>query len=183
MDVARRRLFVAVDLDDASRTACATVAEQLRAKAWPGRWVAPENYHLTAAFLGGADEQRVADVRVAIRDAASRLAPFELPLNAVGAFPNAGRPRVAWVGPAEPVDAFGHLCETVRHPLTALGFTFERHTDAHVTLARSDGRVALPAATPPGGRPLHVAALTLYRSLTERAGVRYDAIERFTLAA
>lgn len=179
----RRRLFIAADIDDSARAACATVAEHMRAAGWPGRWVAPENYHLTVAFLGGVDDERLAGLVAAARDAAAHVRAFDVPLATVGAFPNGRKPRVVWVGPAVAVPAFGALCSAVRGPLAELGLTFEPHADAHVTLARSDGRVALPAVEPPGTAPQHVAALTLYESFTERTGARYVALERFALAA
>ena len=175
----RRRLFVAADIDDDARAACARVAEELRAKGWPGRWVAPQNYHLTVAFLGGVDDERVADMTAALRDAAARVRPFDVPLDTVGAFPNVRKARVAWIGPAAGVPVFAALCGAVRHPLAALGFTFEPHADAHVTLARSDGRVALPAVEAPRILPQRIAALTLYQSFTERTGARYVVLERF----
>jgi 2'-5' RNA ligase len=176
------RLFVAADLDVASREACARVAEHLRERGWPGRWVAPENYHLTVAFLGSVDPARLPDVVKAVQDAAPRVAPFDVPLDAVGAFPNSRRPRVVWVGPGAAVLAFGTLCGVVRSELAALGFTFEPHADAHVTLARAAGpTVALPAVDPPRIAPLPVAALTVYESFTERAGARYEAVARVSL--
>ena len=179
----RRRLFVAADIDQAARAACARVAEQLRARGWPARWVAPENYHLTVAFLGGVDDERVPELIEAVRDAAARVHAFAIPLDAAGAFPNARKPRVAWVGPAAEVPSFGALCYAVRSPLAALGFTFAPHADAHVTLALSDGRVAMPAVELPRIAPQHIATLTLYESFTERAGARYVAVERFALTA
>ena len=178
----RRRLFVAADLDDEARTACARVAERLRAKGWPGRWVAPENYHLTVAFLGAVDDERVADVTAAVRDGAAHAARFDVSLDSVGAFPNARKPRVAWVGPTAEVAMFRALCAAVRRPLAALGFTFESPADAHVTLARSDGRVPLPSVEAPRIAPQRVAGLALYESFTERTGARYVVRERFPLA-
>ena len=179
----RYRLFIAADIDDPARAACATVAERLRAAGWPGRWVAPENYHLTVAFLGGVDDERVAGLAAAARDAAAGHRAFDVPLDTVGAFPNARKPRVAWIGPAAAVPAFGALCDTVRRPLAVLGFTFEPHSDAHVTLARGDGRVALPVVDSPPIASQQIAALTLYQSFTERSGARYVALERFPLSA
>ena len=172
---------MAADIDETARAACAHVAEQLRAKGWPGRWVAPENYHLTVAFLGGVDEERLAEMIEAVRDAAAHLTAFDVPLDSVGAFPNARKPRVVWAGPARAVPAFGALCGAVRSPLAALGFTFEPHADAHVTLARGEGRVALPAVEAPRVAPQRIASLALYESFTERAGARYVALERFVL--
>jgi RNA 2',3'-cyclic 3'-phosphodiesterase len=178
------RLFVAADLDSTSRAACAGVAERLREGGWPGRWVAPENYHLTVAFLGSVDPARLPEVVKAVQDTAPRVRPFDVPLDAVGAFPNARRPRVVWVGPGLAVPAFEALCGLVRHELAALGFTFDPHTDAHVTLARAAGpTTALPPADAPTIAPLRVAQLTLYQSFTERSGARYEVLERFGLGA
>ena len=178
----RRRLFIAAGIDDAARAACARVADGLRAAGWSARWVAPENYHLTVAFLGGVDDERIAEVVAAARDAAAGVRAFHVPLDAAGAFPNARKPRSAWIGPAAVVPAFGALCAAVRGPLAALGFTFQEHADAHVTLARSDGRVAMPAVEAPHIAPQPIASVTLYESFTERTGARYVELERFVLS-
>ena len=179
----RHRLFIAADIDDAARAACARIAETLRAQDWAARWVAPENYHLTVAFLGGVDDERVAGLTAAARDAAASLRAFDVPLEIVGAFPNARKPRVAWIGAAYAVPAFGALCDTVRRPLAALGFTFDPHSDPHVTLARSDGRVALPAADSPQIAPQRIASVALYESFAGRMGARYVALDRFPFEA
>jgi 2'-5' RNA ligase len=155
----------------------------LRAAGWPGRWVAPHNYHLTVAFLGGVDDDRITGLVAALRDATAPVRAFDVPLDTVGAFPSPRKPRVAWIGPTHDVAAFGALCDAVRGPLAALGFTFEPHADAHVTLARSDGRVALPAVAAPRIAPQRLAALTLYESFTERTGARYVAVDHFAFAA
>jgi RNA 2',3'-cyclic 3'-phosphodiesterase len=178
----RFRLFVAADVDDAARAACTNVAERLREKGFAGKWVPPENYHLTVAFIGAVELQRVDGVRAAVRDAAARIAPLEVALDAVGAFPNERRARIAWVGSAAEEPSFGALCRVVRSELAQLGFTFDRHADAHVTLARADGRGPLPSVAAPRIPPLRIASLTLYRSFTERSGARYEALERFPLA-
>ncbi|MDQ6943467.1 MAG: RNA 2',3'-cyclic phosphodiesterase [Candidatus Eremiobacteraeota bacterium] len=179
----RYRLFIAADIDDAARAACAHVAETMRAKDWAARWVAPENYHLTVAFLGGVDDERIAALTAAAREAAVSVRAFDVPLEIVGAFPNARKPRLAWIGPAAAVAAFGALCDAVRCPLAVLGFTFEPHSDAHVTLARSDGRAALPAVEAPQIAPQRIASVTLYASFTERTGARYVVLDRFAFAA
>lgn len=169
------RLFVAADVDDGARAACAHVAEQLRETGWPGRWVPPANYHLTVAFLGGVGEERVADVIAALRDATTGARSFEIVLDTAGAFPNERRPRVVWVGPRAPVPAFAALCGNVRGALTPLGFGFDAHADAHVTLARAAGpTTALPRVDAPRIAPQRITALRLYRSFTTRAGARYE---------
>jgi len=178
----RRRLFVAVALGERARSACATLAARLRDTPFVARWTVPENYHLTVAFLGGIDAERVVLVEDVLRAAAPALAPFDVPLDAVGGFPNARRPRVVWAGPSRAVAGFRALCAAVRAPLARLGFSFDPHDDAHVTLARADGAAALPPIAPP--RALQrVDALTLFESFTERAGPRYVALARFGFGA
>ena len=72
----RLRLFVAAEIDEPARAACADVAQRLRAKGFAAKWVLPENYHLTVAFIGGVEEARVESVRAAVRDAAARASPL-----------------------------------------------------------------------------------------------------------
>ena len=178
----KRRLFVAAELDAAARDACARVAERLRAQGWSGRFGAPETYHLTLAFLGSVEDgERVDAVRAALREIVPALPQFALALDAVGAFPDPRRPRVAWVGPAQAVPAFGTLCGVVRSVLVAQGFSFDPHADAHVTLARSEGRGPLPPVAPPG-ITVAVETVTLFESHTGPAGARYEALERLALA-
>jgi len=171
----KRRLFIAAALDDPARDACSAVAERLRATGWTGRWIDPRTYHLTVAFLGSVEDERVAAVTEALAEAAERLAPLTIALDAIGAFPHAQRPRVAWVGPRAAVPAFGTLCGVVRSRLVALGYSFDPDAEPHVTLARADGRTALPAIAPPRSR-LHVEALTLYESFTASTGARHEAL-------
>ena len=175
----RRRLFVAAELDENARAACARTAERLRAKGWPGRWVEPKNYHLTVAFIGGVDEERLGAIAGAVRDAAAQIHPIHVPLELVGAFPNARRPRVVWIGPHGPVPAFGTLCGVVSSMLVVVGCNVDPHADAHITLARSDGSAPLPKIEAPRIAPVRIDALALFESVTEPTGARYEAIERF----
>jgi 2'-5' RNA ligase len=178
-----QRLFVAAALDEDARAACADAAARLRATGFHGTWVPPENYHLTVAFLGGVDDARLADISGAVSDAAVFVSPVDVPIDALGAFPDERRPRVAWAGPSAPIPGFGLLSDAVRGSLAAMGFVFPGRGDAHVTLARADARTPLPRADPPQGASVRIDELILYRSLSEPAGVRYEPLERFALGA
>ena len=69
------RLFVAVDLDDAARTAIAAEQKRVAAAMDDARssvtWVKPDRMHLTLVFLGEVSDAHAP----AIVDAVSRLVP------------------------------------------------------------------------------------------------------------
>jgi len=169
--VSLRRLFIAVDLDEAARRACAAAAASLRSAGVEARWVAPENYHITVAFLGGVDAERVDDAQRILARTANGLRTFDIGIEIVGAFPNQGTARVIWAGPRRPVPEFGATCRAVREGLSELGFALDdTHDDPHVTLARAAGR--LPPLTFHRAQ-LRVRSLALYESFTEPRGARY----------
>ena len=141
----------------------------------------PERFHLTVAFLGMVDENRLDDVSAAVRTAAATAAPFELPLDALGAFPNPRQVRVAWVGSRDPQPAFAALCSGVRGALHPLGFTFEGDAVPHVTLARAGGSEGLPSIAVPLGNAVEIASLALFRSTAAPGGSRYVVLDRFPL--
>lgn len=63
-----KRLFFALWPDESTRQACAEVARTLSRSG--GKWVLPENLHVTLVFLGGID----AETEVALTSAASAIA-------------------------------------------------------------------------------------------------------------
>ncbi|HSU87098.1 MAG TPA: RNA 2',3'-cyclic phosphodiesterase, partial [Chthoniobacterales bacterium] len=63
----------------------------------PGvRWSAPEQIHLTVAFLGNVplDEEE----KLRARLLAIQFTSFFLPLSGLGTFPARGRPKIIWIG-------------------------------------------------------------------------------------
>ncbi|BFU96615.1 MAG: putative 2'-5' RNA ligase [Nitrospira sp.] len=64
-------------------------------------WVQPASIHLTMKFLGDIPDDLVPVLRDAITQAVSGHRALTIPLERLGAFPDARRPRVLWAGPAE----------------------------------------------------------------------------------
>ncbi len=173
------RLFVALDLPAGTRAALAAWAE---AAAPAGlRRVAPENLHLTLAFLGSRSEDDAATAG-ALLAGLEGGAPGEL--RTAGALWLPGRrPGVLTVALAAG-DGLGALREDLLYGLRAvIGFEAERRPfRPHVTVARVprgarvDARAAL---TPPAPElSFRAPALTLYRSHTGAGGARYEALAR-----
>lgn len=128
------RLFIAAELPVGMVEALAETQAALRAHV-SGRYVAPDQFHVTLAFLGNVDAWRADDAAAALDQACTTHAPFEAQLADLGSF---GRRKAAtlWQGFAKSA-AFDTLANDVRSALTQAGFTFDtKKFLPHVSLMR-----------------------------------------------
>jgi len=103
-------------------------------------WVKEGNFHFTLRFLGEIDPMFALELKEMCGCVAREVAPFDLVIDRLGAFPSADRPRVLWVGGNAPW-AFRELVAHLNCELEASGFRRERKPSvSHVTLARIKGR-------------------------------------------
>lgn len=111
-----------------------------RQEAQPGfRWTAPEQWHVTLAFMAQVADRHLDDLVTRLQRAAARRTPFSARLSGGGAFPNVGRAKVLFAG----VDA-GEAGEELRRLATGARAAANKagaETDggrfhAHLTLAR-----------------------------------------------
>ncbi len=103
------RCFIAIDIDEVTRSRIDELLEQLRRQAQlkkpDAKWVAPDNIHLTLKFLGEVRDADIAEVCRIVADVAGDHERFAVEAANVGSF---GRPpRVVWVG----VDDAGDLAK------------------------------------------------------------------------
>lgn len=149
--------------------------------------VLPADAHITLAFLGHLEPERVERAREIGR--AARGEAFDLPMGALGTF--GGRaPRVLWWGPAALPAGLTTLQRALSEDLGAAGFTLdERPYAPHLTLARARGRAAereLAALVQEVAAPrarAHADAFVLMRTARGGAEARYEVIESFPLAS
>ena len=94
------RLFIAVFLSDEVRAELQRLQEQIRNQSNNGSFTRPENLHLTLAFLGETDENRLKTLHGIIQELNST--PFELNFNRTGHFTHSQK-ELWWVG-ADPND-------------------------------------------------------------------------------
>jgi 2'-5' RNA ligase len=180
------RTFFAVEIGAEARRAAAALVGRLRADPGCGavRWGRPEGYHVTLRFLGPTPEAGVPALVAAVRREAAAIAPFPLALGALGAFPDARRPRVVFVAvePAEPVAGLAAAVE--RGVVAAGGAPEARPFHAHLTLGRvreRGRRVRLPDGERASAEPFPVASVVLFRSEPSSAGSTYTPLERIAL--
>lgn len=132
------RSFIAIDLPPAAKACLHDLERELKkGKHSAIKWVSPESIHLTLKFLGNVDADRIDAIVEAMRQATVGMASFHLELGELGAFPNFGRPRVAWVGLRGQLDRLIALQKRLDSLLTPLGFPpEERPFSPHLTLSR-----------------------------------------------
>lgn len=160
---------------------------RLRADVKP---VPPDQLHFTLSFLGETPDEATAPLAEALREATRGLAPFEVELHGVGAFPSARRPRVVWAGVRDPKplvalalrtrDAFaraGHVGDDkdFRAHLTLGRVKSERDLDELGRFLRVHADDALPT--------VRVREARLYKSTLGPQGPTYETLAAATLEA
>lgn len=182
------RLFAALEVADDVRAAIVAAVEPVRERHPDLKWTPPHQWHLTIAFLGSVEEERLPEVEDALRPVAAAVAgPVRLRLGDVGHF---GR-RVLWIGveddPAGVVADLG--VEAQRALLVAELPVDEKPVKPHVTLARPAKRNGkLPRAVldevPTVDGAWEVAEVVLLSSVRGGHGEpnRYEPVATFPLA-
>jgi 2'-5' RNA ligase len=177
------RLFIAVDLPAEIRPVVARLCQGIGG----ARWTRPEQLHLTLRFLGDTSEDRLAEMRVRLREV--RAPRFELALRGTGVFPPPGarKPaRVLWLGldPPEPLAALKHAVDGVLGPDPEAA---QRGFSPHLTLARFPtrprhdlDRFLAEHAGFDSGRFV-VADFHLYRSTLRPEGALHEIVESYPL--
>jgi RNA 2',3'-cyclic 3'-phosphodiesterase len=178
------RLFLAVDVPDAVVTAVTAAIEPWRA-AFPNlRWVASDRWHITLKFLGATAVDQVSWVEEIVGGIASAHRHATVDVRGLGAFPSVDRARIMWAGVN---DGEAGLDELVTDLETGLAPAFRkemRRFHPHLTVARSEPPVRLPAAygeTPLATGPFSVDDVVLYRSRLHGGSTRYERLRSFPL--
>ena len=153
------------------------------------RWTRPEQLHFTLRFLGEISVAQVARVKVAAREAASKIDPFSITLHGLGAFPSLQRPQVVWIGVEqgkEPLQALAGLLQQAlaRQRFPAEPKSFRPHlTLARVKSTRNWGELvrALGAFKDEGIGTQRVDSLVVFESHLSPKGPRYTPLEEVRL--
>jgi 2'-5' RNA ligase len=179
------RLFVAVDIDDATRRRIERATDGLRRVLEQARspvriaWVPPDRLHLTLQFVGEVSDAVGGEIAACL-EASFDQQSFELRFGPLGMFPRTGPPRVVWLGVEQGATELTSLQATVARRLERIEFRRESRPFApHLTLARiKEGgtradreRIAGTRLEPAGGCTIdHV---TLYQSRLSPRGPTY----------
>lgn len=155
------------------------------------RWTAPEQWHVTLAFMAQVAEARLDDLQDRLERAARRRTPFSVTLAGGGAFPNSGRAKVIYTGvdAAEHAEELRRLATGARAAATKAGADAEGgRFHAHVTLARSRRPVeatrwlrVLDGYRGPAWPAAEIALIASYLGEGPRKRPRYETVATFPL--
>ena len=178
---AKLRLFFGLELPDPVKQRLLTVQQPVAG----ARWQRADQLHLTLAFLGNVEAQRLPDVRDAARNLP--VEPFDLTVTGIGCFGHPDRPKNLWAG-VQPVDELTGLQSTLSQRLALSGLAQERRAfRPHITLARfrrepGSVRELLQKHQGVHAGTFWVARFALFESVLDEQGSVYQIIERFQLA-
>lgn len=174
------RLFVGVPVPEETRL---SLMRQIP-PAIPGRPTPAENWHFTLKFLGSTDEARRDSLIKAL--AACRFgSSFQIEFEELGAFPNARRARVLWVGVGNGHERFESVAAKVEAASNAVGFEPElRKFTAHLTISRMkqpESVTEFLASSRKVHASMKVTHVALYRSEPGGQHSRYSIVASFPL--
>jgi len=131
------RAFIAIDLPTVLRENLSSVIGNLQS-ANPNavRWVPVQNIHLTLKFLGDISPANLQMLSKMLAAETKNIAPFEMSVGGIGAFPNHLRPRVVWIGVKAPL-TLENLQRNIESETRRLGYApEERPFSPHLTIGR-----------------------------------------------
>lgn len=178
---AKLRLFFGLELPDAIKQRLLTIQQPVAG----ARWQRVDQLHLTLAFLGSVEAQRLPDICDAARNLA--VEPFDLAVTGVGCFGHPDRPKNLWAG-VQPVEELAGLHDELLQRLAACGFGQEKRTfRPHITLSRfrkepGSVRELLREHQAVHAGTFSVNQVALFESVCGEQGSVYQIIERFPLA-
>lgn len=176
------RLFLAVFPPPQIQQALWASAAALREASPPVSWTKADNLHYTLRFLGELGDDGARRAGEAAIEAASPHPPFDLTLGGFGAFPDARRARVLWVGARAGAQALEALAASLERGLRQRGFgRADRPFKAHLTIGRprvpgSDWSAALAAQPADALAQFRVEHLLLVNSQLSPKGSIYTPI-------
>jgi len=130
----KKRLFVAINLDNAAKLALAKIIAQLPDSPAFNK-IRVDNQHLTLQFLGDTEEELIPQIQEILNNTATKYPALELNFTSLGAFPNWQQPNIIWIGIGGP-----HLKDLqveLAHQLIKIAPTMDtKPFQPHLTLAR-----------------------------------------------
>ena len=179
------RLFVALDVPEATRHALGDAIQKFESVCRGARWAREESVHVTLKFIGHVEETKLPAIKDCLGEA-KVSSPVEIAFRTFGFFPNERRPRVFWLG-TESGPNLAALAAEIESSLEPLGIPRDaRAFKPHLTLARFKTEEGLPKlremvaslARPDFGRMI-ATEFHLYESVLNSSGAAHTKLASY----
>ena len=102
-----------------------------------GKWVEPQNYHMTFQFIGEVPEEKLMDIIKGVQEVSQRNKPIRVKYKSLGVFPDIDKARVLWIGVSEGADSLRALAKDVYNTNKKYGIKSDgKPFYPHVTICR-----------------------------------------------
>jgi len=102
-----------------------------------GKWVEPQNFHMTFQFLGEIDRERAIGVLKNIQNVARRYPPFRVQYSSLGVFPDPRHPRILWIGVTKGESSLRKLAGEISRLNKKIGLGMDaKPFHPHITVCR-----------------------------------------------
>lgn len=183
-----KRIFVALKIDpeELFLKICSSLASQLENEKIT--WVSKQNIHLTLAFLGNTEEEKVKVASIVVKQKCSGFGEFDFTITGTGIFKSMHDPKVIWAG-IEKSEQLSRLNDTIVSGLRDAGFNIAEHPfRPHITLGRvrfvrdpNSFRTAVEFFKDTKIQKVKAEAVFLFESILKPAGPIYKPIGKFKL--
>jgi 2'-5' RNA ligase len=184
-----KRIFIAVKIDAGKNLLNMISNLKTGLRDEKIKWTEIENFHITLAFLGDTQEDKIKEISKMLKSVCEGSGEFEMIVRGAGVFKNFNDPRIIWTG-IEPSEKLNHLFGSIKSGLNADGiFLEERNFRPHLTLGRIKSIHEIEAfkSLIAGYDNLElqkqeVKEVILYESLLFHSGPVYKPLGRFAIA-
>ena len=117
------RIFIAFTIPDVQRTRLGRLQGLIAPEIPRARWISPDMFHVTLAFLGDVPDTDLNNVCRAVVEGSKGFKPLTVNLQSLGAFPDPSHPRVVWVGlTGAGLESLGRLQQSIVQAVGTVGY-------------------------------------------------------------
>jgi RNA 2',3'-cyclic 3'-phosphodiesterase len=183
------RAFVGLPIPTSLQRSLMDLQSHFRHSGLRGKWVAPENFHITLRFLGNITYPEMESLGAVLTKGLESCTALHLALDGTGVFPSVDRPSVVWAGVNVLRGDGQALYEAVGASAESIGLADEnRPFHPHVTLFRlrqchQHGSLARSLEKTRGfqAEDFWADSVALWRSELRHGGAAYHLLKEYPL--
>jgi 2'-5' RNA ligase len=183
-----KRIFVAIEVEAGGEMQRITATLKALLGNENIKWVDIRNMHVTLAFLGDTEEDRIKSLAGVIKEKCAGFGDFEVTISGTGVFRNFRDPRIIWAG-INPQEELIRLGELVKNALRQEGFHIDdKPFRPHITLGRIKNikdnqnlKQVLDKYSKAEPQTVSVKEVILFESILKQTGPVYRPLANFSL--